>query len=257
MFSFVEPSATPTSEHERILAIEERHHGRARASLPRGRHPARRPRCARPPASSTSRPGSPARSATASSPPARTPPTTRRAAWTPGSGPRPTPRREPMHTLNGTAVAVSRALIALIENGQREDGSVAMPQALVDAGRPGADPGLDARLDHPHQLGAPAGDLDPVGEVDGAVQRGAGEAAARAARSRPRSRRVEVELHRCRVTKAPSASLNARRGGARVLLPEVQVGEVEAVREPGQSGRRSAARAPARRPGRGTRSGPR
>ena len=43
---------------------------------------------------------------------------------------------QPMHTLNGTAVAVSRALIALIENGQREDGSVAMPQALVDAGAP-------------------------------------------------------------------------------------------------------------------------
>ena len=41
-----------------------------------------------------------------------------------------------MHTLNGTAVAVGRALIALIENGQREDGAVAMPQALVDAGAP-------------------------------------------------------------------------------------------------------------------------
>ena len=42
----------------------------------------------------------------------------------------------PVHTLNGTAVAVSRTLLALIENGQRADGSVAMPQALIDAGAP-------------------------------------------------------------------------------------------------------------------------
>lgn len=35
------------------------------------------------------------------------------------------------HTLNGTAVAVSRALIAILENYQREDGSVAIPEALV------------------------------------------------------------------------------------------------------------------------------
>ena len=42
----------------------------------------------------------------------------------------------PMHTLNGTAVAISRTLIALLENGQREDGTVALPQALVDAGAP-------------------------------------------------------------------------------------------------------------------------
>jgi seryl-tRNA synthetase len=43
---------------------------------------------------------------------------------------------EVLHTLNGTAVAVSRTLIALIENGQQADGSVRMPQALVDAGAP-------------------------------------------------------------------------------------------------------------------------
>jgi seryl-tRNA synthetase len=35
------------------------------------------------------------------------------------------------HTLNGTAVAVSRTLIALLENFQREDGSVALPEALA------------------------------------------------------------------------------------------------------------------------------
>jgi seryl-tRNA synthetase len=35
-----------------------------------------------------------------------------------------------VHTLNGTAVAVSRALVALLENGQQADGSVAIPPAL-------------------------------------------------------------------------------------------------------------------------------
>jgi seryl-tRNA synthetase len=35
-----------------------------------------------------------------------------------------------VHMLNGTAVAVSRALVALLENGQQEDGSVAIPEAL-------------------------------------------------------------------------------------------------------------------------------
>ena len=37
---------------------------------------------------------------------------------------------ELLHTLNGTAVAVPRALIALLENHQRRDGSVAIPKAL-------------------------------------------------------------------------------------------------------------------------------
>jgi len=39
-------------------------------------------------------------------------------------------RPELVHTLNGTAVAVSRALIALVENHQRADGSVEIPAAL-------------------------------------------------------------------------------------------------------------------------------
>ena len=34
------------------------------------------------------------------------------------------------HTLNGTAIAVSRALIAVLENGQNADGSVTIPEAL-------------------------------------------------------------------------------------------------------------------------------
>jgi len=41
-----------------------------------------------------------------------------------------------LHTLNGTAVAVGRTLVALIENGQRADGSVELPEALVAAGAP-------------------------------------------------------------------------------------------------------------------------
>ena len=41
-----------------------------------------------------------------------------------------------VHTLNGTAVAVGRTLIALLENGQQDDGSIAIPAALVAAGAP-------------------------------------------------------------------------------------------------------------------------
>jgi seryl-tRNA synthetase len=40
------------------------------------------------------------------------------------------------HTLNGTAVAVGRTLIALLENRQRADGAVEMPPALVERGAP-------------------------------------------------------------------------------------------------------------------------
>jgi len=43
---------------------------------------------------------------------------------------------EPVNTLNGTATAVGRTLIAIIENHQQADGSVAVPQALVDRGAP-------------------------------------------------------------------------------------------------------------------------
>ena len=51
---------------------------------------------------------------------------------------RPTDEKRPahVHTLNGTAVAVGRTLIALLENGQQDDGSIVMPDALVTAGAP-------------------------------------------------------------------------------------------------------------------------
>jgi seryl-tRNA synthetase len=45
-------------------------------------------------------------------------------------------RPEVLHTLNGTAVAVGRTIIALLENGQREDRSVALPEVLTAYGAP-------------------------------------------------------------------------------------------------------------------------
>jgi len=45
-------------------------------------------------------------------------------------------RPETLHTLNGTAVAVGRTIIALLENGQQENGSVVMPEALRSYGMP-------------------------------------------------------------------------------------------------------------------------
>jgi seryl-tRNA synthetase len=42
---------------------------------------------------------------------------------------------EPVHTLNGTAVT-GRAMIALLENFQQEDGSIVIPSALHDYGAP-------------------------------------------------------------------------------------------------------------------------
>jgi seryl-tRNA synthetase len=35
-----------------------------------------------------------------------------------------------VHTLNGSGVAVGRALVAVLENGQNADGSVSIPPAL-------------------------------------------------------------------------------------------------------------------------------
>jgi seryl-tRNA synthetase len=43
---------------------------------------------------------------------------------------------EHLHTLNGTAVAVGRTLVALLENGQREDASVELPACLAPYGAP-------------------------------------------------------------------------------------------------------------------------
>jgi seryl-tRNA synthetase len=51
---------------------------------------------------------------------------------------RPEPGAPPIHvnTLNGTAVAVSRTLIAIMENRQEEDGTITVPPVLVERGAP-------------------------------------------------------------------------------------------------------------------------
>jgi seryl-tRNA synthetase len=41
-----------------------------------------------------------------------------------------TGKPEPLHTLNGSGVAVGRALVAVLENGQQADGTVRVPEAL-------------------------------------------------------------------------------------------------------------------------------
>ena len=41
-----------------------------------------------------------------------------------------------LHTLNGTAIASGGTLIALLENGQQDDGTVVLPEVLVAHGAP-------------------------------------------------------------------------------------------------------------------------
>jgi seryl-tRNA synthetase len=43
---------------------------------------------------------------------------------------------QPVHTLNGTATAVGRTLVAIMENFQRQDGTIAIPKALQEFGAP-------------------------------------------------------------------------------------------------------------------------
>jgi seryl-tRNA synthetase len=47
-----------------------------------------------------------------------------------GGGPR------HVHTLNGTAVAVGRTIIAIVENGQQDDGTIVIPEVLHQYGAP-------------------------------------------------------------------------------------------------------------------------
>jgi seryl-tRNA synthetase len=46
--------------------------------------------------------------------------------WRPAPGAKP----EPLHTLNGSGLAVGRTLVAVLENYQLEDGTVVIPEAL-------------------------------------------------------------------------------------------------------------------------------
>ena len=41
-----------------------------------------------------------------------------------------------VHTLNGTAVAIGRTIIAIVENHQQDDGSIAVPEVLHRFGAP-------------------------------------------------------------------------------------------------------------------------
>src|SRR3954468_5705676 len=50
---------------------------------------------------------------------------------------------EHVHTLNGTAVAVGRTIIAIVENHQRDDGPIAIPEVLHEYGAPAV---IDASL---------------------------------------------------------------------------------------------------------------
>jgi seryl-tRNA synthetase len=52
------------------------------------------------------------------------------------SSPQGDKRTQILHTLNGTAVAVGRTIVALLENGQRADGIVEFPQCLHAYGAP-------------------------------------------------------------------------------------------------------------------------
>ena len=52
---------------------------------------------------------------------------------------------KPAHvaTLNGTAVAIGRTIVALLENGQQDDGSVVLPGALTGLGAPAVLPAAE------------------------------------------------------------------------------------------------------------------
>jgi seryl-tRNA synthetase len=134
MFSFVEPSAS-REEHERILALQERILGTLEipyrvVDIPvgdLGASAARKFDCEawipsqkryRELTSASNTTGYQARRLS--------------SRYRPAQGESP----EPVHTLNGTAVAVGRTLIALLENGQAPDGTVELPSALQRFGMP-------------------------------------------------------------------------------------------------------------------------
>jgi seryl-tRNA synthetase len=134
MFSFVEPAAAK-EEHERLLAIEERILGGLEipyrvVDIPVGDlgAPAARKFDCEAWIPSQER----YRELTSTS--NTTDYQARRlgARYRPEAGGSP----EHVHTLNGTAVAVGRTLIAIMENRQEEDGTISVPPALVDRGAP-------------------------------------------------------------------------------------------------------------------------
>jgi seryl-tRNA synthetase len=126
MFVFTTPEAS-NDEHDRLLGVEE--HLVQELDIPyRVVNVAAGDLGASAARNTTSRPGSPGNRPSGRSLPVRTPPTTRRG----GSGSA-TGRRGAIpssHTLNGTACAVGRTILAILENHQQPDGSVMIPEAL-------------------------------------------------------------------------------------------------------------------------------
>jgi seryl-tRNA synthetase len=135
MFSFVEPSQS-AAEHERLLAIEERILGELEipyrvvnvAAGDLGAPAAKKYDCeAWIPSQGRYRELTSCSNTTDYQ--------ARRLAcrYRPAGGESP----EVVHTLNGTAVAVGRTMIALIENRQERDGSFTLPKTLHSLGAPG------------------------------------------------------------------------------------------------------------------------
>jgi seryl-tRNA synthetase len=134
MFTFVEPGAS-TEEHERLLAIEEEILGELQipyrvvnvAAGDLGASAAKKYDC------EAWLPGQGRyRELTSCSNTTDYQARRLRARFRPAGGGSP----RPVHTLNGTAVAVGRTLLAIMENHQRADGGFAVPPALHPFGAP-------------------------------------------------------------------------------------------------------------------------
>ena len=134
MFSFVEPDAA-VEEHERLLAIEEEILGELQipyrvvnvAAGDLGASAAKKYDC------EAWLPGQGRyRELTSCSNTTDYQARRLRARFRPAGGGSP----RPVHTLNGTAVAVGRTLLAIMENHQRQDGGFAVPSALHPFGAP-------------------------------------------------------------------------------------------------------------------------
>jgi len=134
MFTFVDPGAS-TEEHERLLAIEEEILGELQipyrvvnvAAGDLGASAAKKYDC------EAWLPGQGRyRELTSCSNTTDYQARRLRARFRPAGGGSP----RPVHTLNGTAVAVGRTLLAIMENHQRADGGFAVPPALHPFGAP-------------------------------------------------------------------------------------------------------------------------
>ena len=102
----------------------------ARAALSRAGAVQRRYRLLPVPRPTIWRCGCPRRTNIARSLPAATARPSRRGACRRAGAIRTTGKPEPVHTLNGSGVAVGRALVAVLENYQNEDGSITVPEVL-------------------------------------------------------------------------------------------------------------------------------